>query len=97
MRRRDKRARNLIAKIEVKRLPAPGESQRDQGEEQAEAQQRNETQGRSVAVGESPSFGAEPEGIACEPYRQIGDAGKRRDMTIAAAMVHIPELRLPDT
>src|ERR1700722_2794006 len=97
MRRRDEGAHQLIAKIEMKRVPAPGECQGDQGGEETKAEQRDQTQSRSVAERESPVFGAEPERIARESDGEIGDACERGDMAMLAALVHIPELRLPCT
>ena len=95
MRRRDEGAHQLIAKVEIKGVPAPGECQGDQGGEQTKAQQRDDAQSCSVAERESPLLGAEPERITRESDGEIGDAGERGDMTMLAALVHVPELRLP--
>ena len=81
----------------MKRGPTPSEGQSNQDREKAQAQQGGETYHRGVAEDDSPLFRAKPQGIAGEPYREIEDACGRRNMTVAAALVHVPELRLPGT
>ena len=46
----------LIAEIEMKRVPTAGQSQSDQGGKQAEAQQRGEAEAGSVAEGDVSRF-----------------------------------------
>src|SRR6185437_12341718 len=92
---RNEGSRELIAEIQIERAPASGQSQGDQGGEKAQPQERCQAQRRSVAGADPPLLRAQPQRIARESDGKVDDAGQRRDVTMTAALVQVPELRLP--